>query len=183
MQVAAVRDMHRRTFLKTTALASLTASASSFAAEPAPKQRKAPQPKPPPPPVNAITPPVLQNISETSVTVFWTTGSPATGWVEYGDTPALGRIARGEVDGLLPYDDRVLRVRLTGLRPGAVYYYARRRFESSSPTSRCAGTVSPRTGAASGKPSCAGPGSTSRLAGTPTVTRIMNLLMSSRGRS
>ncbi len=117
------QKMHRRDFLKATAFVSLAASSGSLAADALPKKRKTPQPKPPPPPVPGITPPVLQAISETGVTVFWTTSAPATGWVEYGETPALGQVARGEVDGLLPYDERVLCVRLSGLQSGRVYHY------------------------------------------------------------
>jgi predicted phosphodiesterase len=114
--------MQRREFLKTSALASLAASAVSVEALAQPK-RNPPKPKAPPPPVSGITPPVLQSVSETGVTVFWTTTSAATGWVEYGETAELGQVARGEIDGLLPYDERVLRVRLTGLKPGRRYHY------------------------------------------------------------
>ncbi len=113
--------MNRRIFLKHSTLASiaLTApSARTFA-----QTRKKPQPKAPPLPLAGTTPPVLQNASETAVTVFWTTSGPATGWVEYGESPSLGYVARGEVEGLLPYDHRVLRVRLTGLTPGRTYHY------------------------------------------------------------
>src|SRR5687767_14245629 len=98
-----ITTMQRREFLKTSALVSLAASAVSVEALAQPK-RNPPKPKAPPPPVSGITPPVLQSVSETGVTVFWTTTSAATGWVEYGETADLGQVARGEIDGLLPYD-------------------------------------------------------------------------------
>lgn len=121
--------MKRRDFIRNSTLVSLAASAGTTGLlaqqpkAPPPPKRNPPKPKPAPPPLADITPPVLQAVSETGVTVFWTVSAPATGWIEYGETPALGQVARGEVDGLLPYDERVLRVRLSGLKPGRVYHY------------------------------------------------------------
>ena len=113
--------MKRRDFLKVSAVATLASgvnAAGLLAAEtPSP-----PKPLPPPPLANT-TPPVLQNVSETAATVIWGVSGPATGWVEFGDTDSLGRLARGEVNGLLPYDGHVLRVRLTGLKPGQRTFY------------------------------------------------------------
>lgn len=113
--------MNRREFLKNSATASLILATPAVAQTSGPVR---PQPPPePPPPVAGITPPVLQAVSEEGATVFWTTSEPATGWVEYGETPRLGLVARGERNGLLAHDDRVLRVRLTGLKPGRTYHY------------------------------------------------------------
>jgi acid phosphatase type 7 len=114
--------MKRREFIRHTAAASLALGVGTVDAAAQPK-RNPPKPKAPPPPVAGTTPPVLQAVSETGVTIFWTASSAATGWVEYGETPALGQVARGGVEGLLPYDDRVLRVRLSNLQPGRTYHY------------------------------------------------------------
>jgi acid phosphatase type 7 len=110
--------MNRRTFLKTTAVATAVGLTleDTFG-------QKSTTPKPPPSPLAAITPPVLQAVSENAVTVAWSVSAPATGWIEYGETETLGRVARGGAAGLLPYDPRVLRIRLTGLVPGRRYYY------------------------------------------------------------
>ena len=57
------------------------------------------------------------------VAVVWAVDAPATGWVEFGETDALGQIARGAVDGLRPFDERVISVAFRGLRAGAKYFY------------------------------------------------------------
>lgn len=111
--------LNRRDFLRTSAVATLAASLGATG-----RAKTADEtPKPPPAPLAGTTPPVLQNMSETAATVFWSASRPATGWVEFGETEALGQIASGAEGGLLPYDPRVLRVRLTGLRPGRKYFY------------------------------------------------------------
>jgi hypothetical protein len=111
--------MKRRDLIKTTVLASLaSASARRLFGQEASLSPQTPISVP----VN-FTPPVLQNVSPTGATVFWSVNRPATGWIEYGETEALGRSARGEMDGLLPFDPRVLRIRLEGLQPGRRYFY------------------------------------------------------------
>src|SRR3990172_2436943 len=96
--------MKRREFLKATALATLAsgAQASHLLA-----QENTSEPKSSPSPQFAVAPPVLQNVSATGVTVCWSVSGPATGWIEFGETEALGRLARGEVNGLLLFDPRV----------------------------------------------------------------------------
>src|SRR5688500_11498928 len=56
--------------------------------------------------------PVLLNPSPHGVTVLCATSGPATGWVEYGPTEALGSRADGAVDGMVPYADRLLSFRI-----------------------------------------------------------------------
>jgi hypothetical protein len=112
--------MNRRAFVKTASSAALVAGLTP---DQLLAQAISSDPKTPPAPLAGITPPVLQNATPTAVTVFWSTNAPATGWVEYGETENLGQSARGGEYGLLPYDPRVLRVRLTGLRPGRNYFY------------------------------------------------------------
>jgi predicted MPP superfamily phosphohydrolase len=70
------------------------------------------------------SPPVLQCPSETSITVVWAVGTPATGWVEWGtEREKLDQAAHGEKTGLLPYHERFLQIRLTGLKPNTKYFY------------------------------------------------------------
>ena len=67
--------------------------------------------------------PMLQNVSENSATVAWALNVPSTGWVEWGTTPSLGKIARNSEFGLNPYESNFLSARLTGLLPNTKYYY------------------------------------------------------------
>jgi predicted phosphodiesterase len=67
--------------------------------------------------------PVVQALSATAVSVAWAVNDTSTGWVEYGETEALGSVAAGDEDGLRPLDARVQRVRLDGLTPGTRYHY------------------------------------------------------------
>ena len=67
--------------------------------------------------------PYLQAQSPGSVAVQWQTGQPAFGWVEYGETKALGRKQAAGVHGLRAANVRNHRVVLAGLRPGTHYWY------------------------------------------------------------
>lgn len=67
--------------------------------------------------------PLLQNVSDTSASVAWALNVPATGWVEWGTTPELGKFARNSLFGLNPYETDFLSARLTGLAPNTKYYY------------------------------------------------------------
>lgn len=108
--------MKRREFLQRSSLSAILAgtggAASALAAEP---------------PVTSAfafaSPPVLQNPAPDGMTVVWAVNGLATGWVEYGETEALGQRSDGGVQGLMLLDDRVLKIRLTGLRPGTKYFY------------------------------------------------------------
>ena len=67
--------------------------------------------------------PYLQNPAPDAMTVMWRTGVPSYGWVEYGETPALGKKQDWVVDGLRHANAVDGRARLTGLTPGKTYYY------------------------------------------------------------
>lgn len=67
--------------------------------------------------------PVLTNPAPDAITILWATSGPATGWVEYGETPELGQRAIHSENGLLPFDERCFKVRLHGLKPGTRYHY------------------------------------------------------------
>lgn len=67
--------------------------------------------------------PILQNIDETSASVVWALNAPSTGWVEWGPTPNLGKVARDSEFGLNPFESDFLSARITGLSPNTTYYY------------------------------------------------------------
>jgi predicted phosphodiesterase len=67
--------------------------------------------------------PVVQGVSSTAVSIVWGVNDTSTGWVEYGETEALGQMAAPDGHGLRPLDAVVHRVRLDGLTPGTRYFY------------------------------------------------------------
>lgn len=67
--------------------------------------------------------PVVQGVSSTAVSIAWGVNDTSTGWVEYGETEALGQMAAPEGHGLRPLDAIVHRVRLDGLKPGTRYFH------------------------------------------------------------
>lgn len=69
------------------------------------------------------SPPVLQCPSEDGMTVGIAVGGLSTAWVEYGETPELGKVAEDLKHGLLPLSSRVHQIRIEGLAPGRTYHY------------------------------------------------------------
>jgi len=67
--------------------------------------------------------PVVQCPSGTAVSIVWGVNDTSTGWVEYGETDALGHVAFPDAQGLRPMDAVVHKVRLEGLRPNTRYHY------------------------------------------------------------
>lgn len=67
--------------------------------------------------------PVLYGPSDSAVTVVWTVKAAARGWVEYGETSELGSVGRSTPDGFVPHHERVLKLRLRGLKPGTRYWW------------------------------------------------------------
>ena len=67
--------------------------------------------------------PLLQNVSETSASISWALNTPSTGWVEWGRTPALGKIARHSEFGLNPYEENFLSAQIFGLEANTEYFY------------------------------------------------------------
>lgn len=68
-------------------------------------------------------PPYLQDLRSEQVTVLWWSVLGAYGWVEYGETEALGMRADTVFDGLRATGAWRHAVRLTGLKPGTRYWY------------------------------------------------------------
>src|SRR5262249_13307034 len=94
-------------------------------------QSKTPAPKPAEGPFRFTCAPVLTSPAPDGVTVIWATSDTATGWVEYGETEKLGRLARGSRQGLLPYVERIMKIRIEGLEPGVRYHYRVRSEQTS----------------------------------------------------
>ncbi|WP_075089367.1 FN3 domain-containing metallophosphoesterase family protein [Verrucomicrobium spinosum] len=67
--------------------------------------------------------PVLTHPAEDAVSILWATNGFGSGWIEYGETAALGQKAGGADGGLMPYDERTFKIRLQGLKPGTTYHY------------------------------------------------------------
>ncbi len=67
--------------------------------------------------------PFLQRPTPDSVTVVWSIKRPGTGFVEWGETQKLDKVARDSQFGLYSYDDRFLSAKITGLKPNTTYYY------------------------------------------------------------
>lgn len=67
--------------------------------------------------------PILQNPTPSEMNVCWSIKRPGTGYIEWGTTPQLGKIARDSYAGLFPYEDRFLSSRIEGLQPGTTYFY------------------------------------------------------------
>jgi hypothetical protein len=67
--------------------------------------------------------PVLYAPTETSATAVWALNRPACGWIEYGPTPDLGLKLSSDPMGFVPHSDRVIKLRLQGLKPGTRYWW------------------------------------------------------------
>jgi acid phosphatase type 7 len=61
--------------------------------------------------------PYLQLVQHDSIWVIWDTETPSTGWLEYGSSPALGKLAM-EIGETLHHA-----VQIHGLQPAASYHY------------------------------------------------------------
>lgn len=114
------QGFNRRTFFGSVATAGLSGAAllaanSTVGAEEAPEQAQ--------PEKFMASYPLLQNVTETSASISWALNVPATGWVEWGATPSLGKFARNSEFGLNPYETEFLSARITGLAPNTRYYY------------------------------------------------------------
>jgi UDP-2,3-diacylglucosamine pyrophosphatase LpxH len=106
--------MNRRTFLLATGAAAMIGATGSNLAAAATDTLK---------PLAFTSAPVLTNPSPDGCSVTIAVNLPATGWVEYGPTESLGQRASGSVNGLCPFNPRVLSFRITSLSPGQMCFY------------------------------------------------------------
>jgi hypothetical protein len=113
--------MNRRSFIQNLSAAGLAGTlATPVAATEAPAAAPTPAPAAPlrdAPAVYAPTP--------DGAVIVWAVPPRSVGWIEFGEhgSDAPGRLARGDAFGFVPYDQPVLRVRLTGLKPGQRYWF------------------------------------------------------------
>ena len=72
-----------------------------------------------------ISAPMLQNYAETSMGVAFAVGSLANGYVLVGEKPDLSDARKVLCGGyrVTAISDKVIQVRLTGLKPATKYYY------------------------------------------------------------
>lgn len=72
-----------------------------------------------------LTPPYLQHLAMDGVTVCWITDKPAFSHVEYwpADAPQDVKIQHTVKDGLVLANNRINKIRLSGLKPGQSYAY------------------------------------------------------------
>ena len=66
---------------------------------------------------------MVQNPTETSFCVSWAVGGTATGWVEWGTTKELGKIAKPAHHGLMGMSEQALSARITGIPVGSEIFY------------------------------------------------------------
>ncbi|MFC1782056.1 metallophosphoesterase [Planctomycetota bacterium] len=77
----------------------------------------------PEPTAKIVAGPYLQAPAENTMTVMWLTDKKCTGWVEYGSDKDLGQRAISSHDGMVDAYITIHKVKITGLQPGAKYYY------------------------------------------------------------
>lgn len=114
--------MDRRDFLKGAAVAAVTVGASDLAsaADHLSSLSEDGEPKP-----LLASAPMLQNFAETSVGVAFAVNDLANGYVLIGERPDLSDARKVLCGGcrLADIDDRVIQVRITGLKPATKYWY------------------------------------------------------------
>ena len=69
--------------------------------------------------------PMLQNAAETSMGVAWAVSANANGFVDVSESPDMSGARRVKCGGyrVTGMNDKVMQVRLTGLKPATRYYY------------------------------------------------------------
>ena len=123
--------MDRRDFIRSTAAVAVAASGAGQLLNAAERVETAlPESALPAPEDNVegkliASAPVLQNYSETSIGVAFTVNALANGYVLIGEKPDLSDARKVLCGGyrLCDIDERVIQVRVTGLKPATRYYY------------------------------------------------------------
>ena len=112
--------MDRRDFLKSAAVTAAVVGTSDLAtaAEHLSKAGEEPSPL-------LASAPMLQNFAETSIGVAFAVNDLANGYVLVGEKPDLSDARKVLCGGyrLADVDERVIQVRITGLKPATKYYY------------------------------------------------------------
>jgi predicted phosphodiesterase len=108
--------MNRRRFIGSLATAGAAPAVVLAAENETPSEGGSPR-------VEILSPPVIQNPTETSFSVSWMINGTATGWVEWGTTKALGNVTRPSHHGLVGMSHYALSVKVSGFPVGASIYY------------------------------------------------------------
>jgi len=106
--------MKRRTFFTRTSLAILAGGVSKSVAQIAKEDADLPL---------AGIKPVVMAPRQDGCEILWQVASLSKGYIEYGETSKLGKIANNDGWGLRPSGDRVIRVKIDGLQAGKTYFY------------------------------------------------------------
>jgi len=118
-------ELNRRSFLAGGTLF----AAGSLAPREASARARGEETYTPPPVIKGVrytvSEPVLQCPAPDSMGVVWSVNGLANGAVEFADNPNLQNAVSVRCGGfgVTAFDDRVLQVRLTGLKPGTRYWY------------------------------------------------------------
>ena len=73
--------------------------------------------------LTVLSPPVIQNPTETSFSVSWMVSGMATGWVEWGTSMQLGKVSRPAHHGLMGLSQYALAARISGIPEDAEVFY------------------------------------------------------------
>jgi len=109
--------MKRRTFI--TSLAAASASSALQAATQEKKNTDSYSSNE----FKVLSPPVVQNPTETSFSVSWMISGMATGWVEWGLTEKLGNTAKPAHHGLMGMSEYALSASITEIPVGSTVFY------------------------------------------------------------
>lgn len=109
--------MKRRTFIT-----SLAAASASSALQAANKEKKSTE-NTSSQKFKVLSPPVVQNPTDTSFSVSWMINGMATGWVEWGITKKLGNTAKPAHHGLMGMSEYALSASITDIPKGATVFY------------------------------------------------------------
>nr|MCR5745752.1 fibronectin type III domain-containing protein [Bacteroidales bacterium] len=122
--------MKRRDFIKTSALLAAAAGSGELAkaATLSATKTETGHPAEPEEPGEGpllVSAPMLQNFADTSVGVAFAVSALANGYVLIGEKPDLSDARKFLCGGyrVTDIEDRVIRVRITGLKPATRYYY------------------------------------------------------------
>jgi hypothetical protein len=112
--------MNRRKFLATMGVASLAAATGKPTLR---ADDSTPKSEPGSKASLADGTPAVYAPTNSGATIVWTVNAPARGWIEYGETRELGQVFNSDEFGFVPHGERVIRVRLRGLKPGTQYWW------------------------------------------------------------
>jgi len=106
--------MYRRDFFKTGSLAAIGGALVGTNATAAEKESGS---------SGSVGVPVIMAPRYDGAEIVWTVPALRKGYVEYGESEKLGEVERNDGWGVRPAGETVVRVRLSGLKPGTEYHF------------------------------------------------------------